>query len=93
VSRQVFLDHELSDDFLLRQFNRMKRIAKKKGQVVVIGHPHPQTIAFLQEHLPTLESEGFNLISVADYFSPASESTQALAASGVPDLSVSAPNE
>jgi hypothetical protein len=67
----------------------MKRIAKKKGQVVVIGHPHPQTIAFLQKHLPALESEGFNLISVADYFAP----SQALAATGLPDLSASAPNE
>lgn len=93
VSRQVFLDHELTDDFLLRQFNRMKRIAKKKGQVVVIGHPHPETIAFLQEHLPALESEGFNLISVADYFAPTIAPGQALAASGVPDISVSAPNE
>jgi len=62
VSRQVFLDHELSDEFLLRQFNRMKRIAKKKGQVVVIGHPHPQTIAFLKNiylHLKVKVSTSF----------------------------------
>lgn len=89
VSRQVFLDHELSEAFLSRQFNRMKRIAKKRGQVVVIGHPHPETIAFLQKHLPTLEAEGFNLKSVADYFAP----TEALASTNLPDMSSSAPNE
>jgi len=89
VSRQVFLDHELTEDFLSRQFERMKRIAKKRGQVVVIGHPHPETIAFLQKHLPTLETEGFNLMSVADYFAP----TEALAATNLPDMSSAAPNE
>ncbi|WP_334060262.1 divergent polysaccharide deacetylase family protein [Alteromonas sp. S005] len=71
ASRQVFLDHILEPAFLLKQFNQMKRIAKKNGHVVVIGHPHPETVNFLNTHLPSLEKEGFNLTSVADYFSHA----------------------
>lgn len=71
ASRHVFLDHKRTNAFFIKQFNAMKRIAKKKGEVFVIGHPHPETIAFLQTHLPSLEDEGFNLISVADYFSRA----------------------
>ena len=71
ASRQVFLDHKLEPEFLLKQFNQMKRIAKRKGHVVVIGHPHPATVNFLKAHLPTLEKEGFTLTSVADYFSHA----------------------
>ncbi|AXT38143.1 divergent polysaccharide deacetylase family protein [Alteromonas sp. BL110] len=71
TSRQVFLDHKLEPAFLLKQFNHMKRIAKKNGHVVVIGHPHPETVDFLNTHLPALEKEGFTLTSVADYFSHA----------------------
>ncbi len=89
TSRHVFLDNDLSEDALLRQFNRMKRIAKKQGQVVVIGHPHPETVAFLQQHLPSLQGEGFNLMSMADYFAP----TEELASTAMPDISRSAPNE
>ena len=71
ASRQVFLDHKLEPAFLLKQFNHMKRIAKKNGHVVVIGHPHPETVDFLKTHLPSLEKEGLTLTSVADYFSHA----------------------
>ena len=71
ASRQVFLDHKLEHAFLLKQFNQMKRIAKKNGHVVVIGHPHPETVDFLKTYLPSLEKEGFTLTSVADYFSDA----------------------
>ena len=46
----------------------MKRIAKREGRVLTIGHTHPATIDFLQTHLPLLEKEGFSLASVADYF-------------------------
>lgn len=71
ASRQVFLDHKLEPSFLLKQFDQMKRIAEKNGHVVVIGHPHPETVEFLKTHLPSLEKEGFTLTSVADYFSHA----------------------
>lgn len=71
ASRQVFLDHKLEPAFLLKQFNQMKRIAKKNGHVVVIGHPQPETVDFLKTYLPSLEKEGFTLTSVADYFSDA----------------------
>ena len=73
ASRQVFLDHKLEPSFLLKQFNQMKRIAQKNGHVVVIGHPHPETIDFLNTHLPSLEKEGFTLTSVVDHFSYASK--------------------
>ncbi len=71
ASRHVFLDHRLDKDFLLSQFKKMKRIAKQQGEVVVIGHPHPQTIQFLQEYLPSLENEGYRLASVTERFADA----------------------
>jgi polysaccharide deacetylase 2 family uncharacterized protein YibQ len=70
----------------------MKDIAKAKGYVVVIGHPHPETIAFLKQQLPSLESEGFNLLSIADYFAKDEQSDQLLATYST-DSGASSPNE
>ncbi|WP_420934791.1 divergent polysaccharide deacetylase family protein [Alteromonas sp. A081] len=92
ASRQIFLDHQRNRAFLERQFKRMKEIAKVKGYVVVIGHPHPETIAFLKQELPALAVEGFNLLSIADYFSYSDQNDQ-LFATYPNDSSVSSPNE
>lgn len=73
ASRHVFLDHRRDKAFLTKQFKKMKQVANQTGHVVVIGHPHPETIAFLKQHLPDLDEEGFNLLSVADYFAAQEE--------------------
>lgn len=69
ASRHIFLDHELTESFLSKQFERMKHIAKRNGVAVAIGHPHPMTVNFLKKHLLTLEKEEFNLMSLDEYFS------------------------
>ncbi len=91
ASRQVFLDHKLEPAFLLKQFNHMKRIAKKNGHVVVIGHPHPETVDFLKTHLPSLEKEGLTLTSVADYFSHAPKVASSLAKNAIKRLRLITP--
>ncbi len=92
ASRQIFLDHQRNTAFFEHQFKRMKDIAKAKGYVVVIGHPHPETIAFLKQQLPSLESEGFNLLSIADYFAEDEQSDPLLATYST-DSGASSPNE
>jgi len=67
--RQVFLDHERTPAFLHQQFEHMKALAKKNGMVVVIAHPYPETLAFLEQYLPELEKEGMMLTSIADHLS------------------------
>lgn len=62
--RQVFLDNDTSEAAMLKQFDMMKRIAKKQGFVVVIGHPYPETVEFLSRHLPELINDGFTLSAV-----------------------------
>ena len=92
ASRQIFLDNERNSEFFERQFKRMKDIAKAKGHVVVIGHPHPETIAFLKQELPSLEAEGFNLLSIADYFAEDEQHDQ-LFATYPTNSGASSPNE
>ena len=68
ISRDVFLDHNKQKDALLRQFNLSKSIAKRKGQVVIICHPYPETLAFLQNHIESLEEE-FELVGLSELLS------------------------
>ncbi len=39
--------------------------AKEKGEVIVIGHPHPETLRVLRELLPRLPSQGVELVYVS----------------------------
>ena len=70
VSRHVFLDHQRTPSFLTQQFERTKTLAKKRGSVVVIAHPYPETLAFLAEALPHLSDEGLQLVSITEHLKP-----------------------
>jgi hypothetical protein len=66
LSRDVFLDHDASEAAIRRQFAEALAVARRGGQVVMIGHPYPQTLRVLEENLPTLADRGFTLVHVAD---------------------------
>ena len=67
--RDVFLDPDRDPDTVAREFERMKKLADKRGAVVAIGHPYPATLALLEEALPRLEAEGYRLVSVSELVS------------------------
>jgi len=62
----VFLDPDRSPETVEREFARMKRLALVHGQVVAIGHPYPTTLGVLEERLPELEREGFELVRISE---------------------------
>ncbi len=64
--RDVFLDPDSSPETVAREFDRMKRLARKRGQVVAIGHPHPATLELLERELPRLAEEGFHLVGIRE---------------------------
>ena len=66
IKRDVFLDPDSSPETVAREFERMKRLARERGQVVAIGHPHPATLELLEQQLPRLAEEGFELVRVRD---------------------------
>lgn len=49
IHRNLFLDNEFDTDKILQQLKKAENIAKNKGSCVVIGHPHPTTLAALQK--------------------------------------------
>lgn len=63
IKRQVFLDHEATDQFISAQFSHALSIMERYGQVVVIGHPYPETLEFLAWILPLLEEAGIELVT------------------------------
>ena len=64
--RDVFLDNERSADRIAREFERLKREARAHGYAVAIGHPYPETLAFLEAELPRLAEQGFELVPVSE---------------------------
>lgn len=63
LRRHVFLDHEQTDDFIMGQFSQALGILERGTEVIVIGHPYPETIAFLNWMLPLLPEAGIEVVS------------------------------
>ncbi len=66
LGRDLFLDHKGSDNSpgMMQQFKKMQTIASRKGYVIVICHPYPETLAFLTQHTAEL-LEDFELVSLS----------------------------
>lgn len=67
AKRDVFLDAVRSPQAVAAEFERLKRLARRHGAALGIGHPYRETLDFLETALPQLEAEGFELVSLADY--------------------------
>jgi len=63
--RDIFLDPDRAPETVAREFERMKRLALKRGSVVAIGHPYAATLELLERELPKLAAEGFELVTIS----------------------------
>lgn len=70
LKRHVFLDHQSNEAFINGQFQRALNIANKFGFVVVIGHPYPETSAYLARMLPDLKKLGVRLVPASAIILP-----------------------
>lgn len=57
VQRKVFLDDDKSFAEMERQWDRALGIARKEGQVVIIGHIYPETVEALEKLIPRTKGE------------------------------------
>ncbi|BCD85253.1 hypothetical protein PSm6_16600 [Pseudomonas solani] len=80
LSRDIFLDDDMHPDAVAAQFAAALKLARKQGSAVMIGHPHPATLALLERELPRLKAQGFELIGVQQMI--ALRSNRAMAAHG-----------
>ncbi|TDT43493.1 hypothetical protein DES49_1311 [Halospina denitrificans] len=65
MSRDVFLDNELSERSIHQQFRRLLKEARENGTAIGIGHPHEETIAYLEKILPKLDEYGYAVATVS----------------------------
>jgi polysaccharide deacetylase 2 family uncharacterized protein YibQ len=72
--RDVFLDPDRHPDTVVREFDRLKKIATRRGFAIGIGHPYPATLDYLARALPTLEAEGIELVGIRELVTIASGS-------------------
>jgi len=68
--RDVFLDPDRDPQTVAREFERMKRLADKRGSVVAIGHPYTATLELLERELPKLAAQGYELVTISELVSP-----------------------
>jgi len=61
--RDVFLDYKPGQ--IATQFEKLIKLAKKKGTALGIAHPYPETVRFLDQQLPGLEKQGVRLVKLS----------------------------
>jgi polysaccharide deacetylase 2 family uncharacterized protein YibQ len=66
LSRQVFLDNEPTSMAIDREFQLLLGRAVQEGLAVGIGHPYPETIAYLRRALPAARCRGIRLALVSE---------------------------
>lgn len=65
LTRDVFLDHEQTEEFVDQQFKRLVQLARRNGSAIGIGHPHQVTVDYLEKHLPQLDQQGIAVATVS----------------------------
>lgn len=65
LTRDVFLDHEQTEEFVHQQFQQLIRKARENGTAIAIGHPHTVTVDYLEKALPELDEQGISVATVS----------------------------
>ncbi|MFA3791835.1 divergent polysaccharide deacetylase family protein [Aliiglaciecola sp. SL4] len=65
--RNVFLDNDEQPKEIDVQFQRLIQLSRKYGYAVGIAHPYPQTIAYLEKKLPSLDEQDVQLVTISEF--------------------------
>ncbi len=65
LHRHLFLDNELTSQYISEQFEILMDFAKRYNSIVAIAHPHPETIAALTKLLPLLAANNIELVPIS----------------------------
>lgn len=65
LRRQIFLDNQLSPQYISQQFNKLIAVAKAQHQAIAIAHPHPETVTALRKLLPLLAENNVELVPIS----------------------------
>lgn len=68
-NRHVFLDNNLTESYITKQFNLLISQAKSQKMAIAIAHPHPETITALKRLIPTLAKNNIELVPLSALYS------------------------
>lgn len=68
LSRHIFLDNQLTDEYIAQQFQSLIRFAKARKTAIAIAHPHPETIQTLKRLIPTLAASNIELVPLSSLY-------------------------
>lgn len=66
-ARDIFLDNEQNDAYIMGQLAKVKNIARRHASAIAICHPYPETIAVLAREVPKFKAQGITLVSVSAF--------------------------
>lgn len=66
AERDVFLDHDPSEEAVREQFRAMLAQARKEGTAIAIGHPRPETLKVLRQMLPEASRLGVEIVPLRE---------------------------
>jgi len=69
--RNIFLDNQLEETYILSQLRHLKRISLRYGHAIGIGHPFPETSRAIGLFLKDMNDSGISLVHVTDLIQPA----------------------
>lgn len=73
AERDVFLDHDPTEEAVREQFLAMLAQARKEGTAIAIGHPHPVTLKVLRQMLPKASRRGVEIVPLREVVAVRSE--------------------
>lgn len=62
IEREIFLDNNRTLEGLEQQFSKIIELSKHQNKIVVIAHPYPETISYLNNNLYRLDDSGIQLV-------------------------------
>lgn len=65
AARDIFLDNEQNEDYVAGQIEELKKIARRRGSAIAIGHPHSETIAALEKAIPKIKRD-FEIVPASE---------------------------
>ncbi len=66
LSRDTFIDYDVSHASIKKQINYLIKLAKKNGIAIGIAHPYPETLDILESAWPLFYEAGVDLIPVSE---------------------------
>lgn len=76
MKRSIFLDNIQEHHYIAGQFQQLIDKARKNKVAIGIAHPHPQSVASLNQLIPTLAKEGIELVPLSYLYDASLQSEQ-----------------